>query len=192
LSIQEDVNYIKKALSGDEKVLESAFKLETIYKKHKLKIGIALLAIIVFFAGKSIEQNMQQSALLEANTAFLTLQNTPSDSNALKILQEKNPALFELFSYKEAVKNQDSQALKALSSSKSSIISDVSSYQASIVNKKPSNSVLYNDMALLTQGYLALNSGNSKVALLKFSQIDEHSSLAKIRGLLKHSTLKVQ
>jgi hypothetical protein len=190
LSIQDDVNYIKKELSGDEKVLESAFKIEGIYKKHKLKLGIALIAFVVFFAGKSIEQNMHESALLEANKAFLTLQKTPNDSEALKVLQNNNPALFELFTYKEAVQKKDIKALEALYSSKNIVISDASAYQASVIDKKPKDSVLYNDMALFTQGYVALESGDTKQAMLKLEQIDERSALATITGLLKHSTLK--
>jgi len=190
LNIKDNINYIKKELSGDEKVLESAFKLETIYKKHKLKLGIALLAFVVFFSGKAIENNMHESALLEANTAFLTLQKNPNDTKALKILQDNNPALFELFSYKEAVQNKDIKALESLYTSTNTVISDASAYQASVIEKKPKDSILYNDMALFTQGYVALENGDTKTAMLKLKQVDERSALATITGLLKHSTLK--
>ena len=38
MSIQSDINYVKSELSADEKVLESALKIETLYKKNKVLI----------------------------------------------------------------------------------------------------------------------------------------------------------
>ncbi|MDQ7085513.1 MAG: hypothetical protein Q9M36_11560 [Sulfurovum sp.] len=49
MSIKDDVNYVKKSLSSDEKVLESAFKLETLYRKHKVKLWGLAIALVVFF-----------------------------------------------------------------------------------------------------------------------------------------------
>ena len=48
MSIKDDVKYVKTELSGDEKVLESAFKLETLYKKYKFVIWGAAAALVPF------------------------------------------------------------------------------------------------------------------------------------------------
>lgn len=190
MSIQDDVNYIKKELSGDEKILESAFKIETLYKKHKVKVGAGILAVFVFFAGTAIQENMHEAKLLEANKAFLSLEENANDAEALKNLKENNPALFDLYSYTQAVKNKDTKALDALATSKNTVISDVSAYASSMLNEKPNDSVLYNDMALFTQAYLAIDAGDTKSAKVKLDQIDERSPLATITGFLKHSTIK--
>ncbi|SFV64974.1 hypothetical protein MNB_SV-13-1678 [hydrothermal vent metagenome] len=190
MSLKDDVNYIKKELSGDEKVLESAFKIETLYRKHKLKFAVALVAVVVFFAGKGIEGNMKESALLEANKAFMTLQVKADDKEALATLKENNPALFDVYSYTQAVKDKDIKTLEALSTSKNAVISDASAYHASILKNKPKSSMLYDDMVLFTQGYLAIKEGKGNVAKVKLEQIDERSPLATITGFLKHSMIK--
>ncbi len=87
VSIKDDVNYVKKELSGDEKVLESAFKLETLYKKHKLKIWGAAIALILFFGGTAAMDAMHEAKLVKANEAFLTLQTNADDAATLKTHQ---------------------------------------------------------------------------------------------------------
>ena len=77
---------VKKELSGDEKVLESVFKLETLYRKYKYIIWVIVLGLILFFVGKTVMQSMHEAKLEEANTAFLTLQKNDSDTQALATL----------------------------------------------------------------------------------------------------------
>ena len=181
---------VKKELSGDEKVLESAFKLETLYKKHKLKLWGLIIALVVFFGGRAIQESMHQAKLVTANEAFLTLQTNSTDSDALKVLKENNPALLELFSYAEAVKNKDTKALESLGASKNAVINDVSKYTAGVLNRKPVDSVLYNELALFEEAYLSIVAGDAKTAQAKLDLIDDRSPLAVIKGFLKHSLIK--
>ena len=192
MSIKDDVNYVKKELSGDEKVLESAFKLETLYKKHKFKIWGVAAALVIFFGGKAIQESMHEAQLKTANEAFLVLQQNPTDKASFKILEENNPALLELFFYAQAVKNQDAKTLKTLSSSKNEIIADASAYTAGVLNKKPVDSILYKEMALFEEAYLAIGAGDAKTAKEKLELIDERSPLAVITGFLKHSIIKAK
>jgi hypothetical protein len=192
VSIKDDVNYVKKELSGDEKVLESAFKLETLYKKHKFKIWGVAVALVLFFGGKAIQESMHEAQLKTANEAFLVLQQNPTDKASFKILEENNPALLELFFYSEAVKNQDAKTLKTLSSSKNEIIADASAYTAAVLDKKPVDSILYKEMALFEEAYLAIGAGDAKTAKEKLELIDERSPLAVITGFLKHSIIKAK
>jgi hypothetical protein len=83
VSIQDDVKYVKRELSGDEKVLESAFKLEELYKKYKLVIWAVIVAVILFFVGSTVMDGMKQAKLEDANNAFLTLQTKADDAQAL-------------------------------------------------------------------------------------------------------------
>lgn len=190
MSIKDDVNYVKKELSGDEKVLESAFKLETLYKKHKIKIWAVAVALVVFFGGKAIQQTMHASQLATANEAFLVLQSKPDDEAAFKTLKENNPALLELFFYAQAAKNHDAKTLGTLGNSKNAVISDASRYTAGALNKKPVDSKLYKEMSLLEEAYVAIEAGDKKMAREKLDMIDERSALAVVSGFLKHSTIK--
>ena len=86
MSIQDDVSYVKSELSGDEKILESAFKLETLYKKYKLFIWGTVAAVLLFFVGSTVMESMKEAKLADANEAFLTLQKKSDDASALKTL----------------------------------------------------------------------------------------------------------
>jgi len=181
---------IKKELSGDEKVLESAFKLETLYKKHKFKLWAIVIGLVVFFAGTAIQESMHESRLTKAHEAFVSLQVNSDDASALKTLKENNPALFELYSYAQASKKQDTKALEALIHSKNAVIADASAYTVGVLKKKPVDSTLYAEMSLFQEAYLAIKSGDAKVAQSKLEEIDERSALAVISGFLKHSIIK--
>ena len=184
-----DIADVKKELSSDEKILESAFKIETIYKKYKLMIWGIVIVLLLFFAGTKIMEAMKQAKLEEANRVFLTLQHKADDTSALAILKEKNPALYELFTYSQATKNKNIKVLNVLTSSSNEVVSDVSKYTAAAIEKNPVYSKLYKEMALLEEAYLALKSGDIKNAKSKLALIDDRSSLSTLAQLLKHATL---
>ncbi|WP_309499488.1 hypothetical protein [Sulfurovum sp.] len=192
MSIKDNVNFVKTELSGDEKVLESAFRLESLYRKHKVKLWGAVVVVVLYFGVQLAMTAIHETKLAEANEAFLTLQNKSDDANALKILKENNFELFELYSFAQAVQKQDMKALESLSASRNTVIADASNYTAAILNKKPTDSKLYNEMALFVDAYLAIGAGNVKMAKDKLELIDERSSLSVISGFLKHSTIKAQ
>ena len=162
----------------------------TLYKKHKIKIWVGVAALVFFFVGKSVEQNLQEAQLHAANQALLTLQSDADNTKALDILKENNPALFELYTFAKAAQNQDAKTLEGLSKSSNSIIADISTYSAATLNKQASSSALYQDMATLNEAYLAIKAGDKKVAQAKLEDIDERSPLASVSQLLKHSTIK--
>lgn len=190
VSIKDDVNYVKRELSGDEKVLESAFKLESLYKKYKFQLWGVIVVVILFFGGRSVMSVLHEAKLEKANEAFLTLQRNRDDTDALKVLQENNPALLELYHYAQAVKKEDVKTLESLSSSTNSVVADASAYTAGVLNKKPVDSKLYKEMSLFEEAYLAILAGDAKTAQNKLELIDDRSSLSVIKEFLKHSTIK--
>jgi len=192
LSIKDDVKYVKKELSADEQVLESALKLETLYNKHKRKIWTILVLIILLFVGKIVFDVVQDSRMNSANEALLVLQKDPKNSEALSALQSNNPALYELYSYSEAVKSKDSKTLDELAKSKNSLIADISQYSGQVLASKSSDSVYYREMSLLEDAYLALKTGKTEEAKEKLELIDARSPVAPIADLLKHYTIKGQ
>jgi uncharacterized membrane protein (DUF106 family) len=192
VSIQDDVKYVKKELSGDEKVLESAFKIEELYKKYKFVIWAVVVAVFLLFVGSTVMDAMKQSKLEDANSAFLTLQNKSDDAEALKTLKSKNPALFELYTFSKAAKERDVKALNALSSSKNSIISDSAKYTIAAIDKKPVDSKLYKEMSLLEEAYTSIKAGDIKNAKAKLELIDGRSPVSMLARLLEHSSIKAK
>ncbi len=192
MNIADAKEEIKKEFSSDEKVLESAFKLETLYKKYKVLLWTVVIVLLLAFAGKTTMDAIKTASLAEANKAFLTLQANPDDAAALATLKEKNPALYDLYTFSQATKNKDSKSLAELSGSSDPIISDMSAYTAAVLDNKSIDSQLYREMALLEQAYLAIKAGDTKNAKLKLELIDERSPLYTLASLLKHSVLKVK
>ncbi len=192
MSIKDDVNYVKTELSGDEKVLESVFKLETFYKKNKLSIWGLVAAILFYFVITMGMDAVHQSKLEAANQAFLTLQQKPEDKAALAVLKEKNPALYELYMFSKAAKAQDVKALAPIAKGKDEILADMSRYTVAAIEMKPVDSKLYKELAILESAYLDIKAGKVKKAKERLSLIDARSPLAAFAKLLEHSTLKAK
>jgi len=181
---------VKQELSSDEKVLESAFKLETFYKKYRVALWSFVAVVALFFIGRSIINVMEETRLTEANSALLTLQKNPEDSAALDTLKKKNPALFELYSYAQAAKKRDKAVLSTLSQSNNTVVSDASRYTLAVMEEKTTDSALYKEMTLLEEAYLAIQNKEIKKAEEKLGMIDPRSPVATLAQLLKHSMIK--
>lgn len=190
MNIQDNVNYVKKELSGDEKVLESVLKAETLYNKHKRKVWALLALLLLLFAGKETISAIHNAKLQSANEAFLLLKKDPKNSEALERLRSKNPALFELYSYREAIESKDAKKLDELAGSKNPLIADISRYSSRVLASKSSDSVYYKEMSLIEDAYIALKAGKREEAKAKLELIDTRSPVAQVAELLKHYTIK--
>ena len=192
MSIQETINDVKKELSSDEQMLASAFKLEKIYKEHKIKLFSLVALAALYFGGTAIMKNIEEQKLVTANSAYLTLSKDSKNEKALAELKSNNPALFELYTYQEAIKAEDKETLKTLSSSKNSIIADMSAYHAAILEGKPIESELNSDVALVNNAYLLINEGKITEAKEQIELISEESPVYDISKMIKHYTIKGQ
>jgi len=190
VSIQDNIKYAGKELSGDEKMLESTLKLEAFYNKHKKVIWIVIALIVALFIIKPLYNGYKAMQLDNANEALIALQKDPKNLKTLEVLRSKNRALFELYSYSEAIKKRDTATLKTLSKSKNSLISDISSYHTSILESKSSDSQYYKELSMLEDAYINIKSGDIKGAKEKLELIDARSPVAPVADLLKHYTIK--
>lgn len=188
--IHVTINDVKKELSGDEQMLASAFKVEKLYKKHKLKIFAVVGITIAYFAGTAIVENMAQEKRETANTAYLVLEKDAKDSTALDTLKTNNPALFELFTYQEAVKNADATALKSLSTSTNEIIADLAGYHLAVVEGTSSDSKYHADVSKIHNAALLIKEGKTTDAQAELELISEESPVYNISKMIKHYNVK--
>ncbi|CAA6821327.1 MAG: Unknown protein [uncultured Sulfurovum sp.] len=184
------IDDVKKELSSDEQMLASAFKAEKIYKKHKLKIFIVVGLAIAYFAGTAIMDAITQNKQETANTAYLSLQENSKDTSALNILKENNPALFELFTYQEAIKATDTSSLESLSKSENKIIADLATYHLSIITDKTSESKYYSDVAKIHNAGLLIQDNKLIEAKEELELISEESPVYNISKMIKHYSIK--
>jgi hypothetical protein len=192
LSIQDTLNEAKKELSSDEQILVSAFKLEKLYKKHKIKLFSIIAIVALYFGGTAIMNSIQHQKLVVANSAYLTLLKDANNTQALADLQSNNPKLFELYTYQKAMNNLDTTALKELASSKNEIIADLSAYDLAIIEGKPAKSEYLEDVALVNNAYLLIKEGKMKEAKEQLDMINEESPVFNIAKIIKHYTIKGQ
>jgi hypothetical protein len=192
VSIKDDVNYVKTELSSDEKVLESAFKLESLYKKYKTVIWGAGIIGLLYFVTITGMDALHRSKLEAANQALLTLQQKPDDAQALQVLQEKNPALYELHLFSKAADSEDVQTLSKIAQSKDTILADMSRYSKGAIEERPVDSKIYKELSYLEEAYIAIKAGNKEEAKRKLELIDARSAAATFARLLGHATLKAK
>ncbi len=186
MSIKDELHLVKEELSSDEKILESAFKLERVYKKYKYLIWGVVIGVVLFFGGRAAWEAYQQSKRLAANEALLTLQNDPKNSAALEKLKTNNPALFELYTLSTAMEKGSVDTLKGLESNGDAMIADLARYHAAVWQKKAADSTYYHDLSIVEEAYLALKAGDKATARSKLALLDEQSPVAQIAQLLKH------
>ncbi len=184
------IKEVKEEFSADEQMLMSAFKLEKFYKKHKIKIFSIIVVLLLAFSISQISKFIEESRLNSANEAYLTLLKDSKNSEALNILKEKNPILFELYSYNRAVKNGNLKELESLKKSKNSTISDISNYHLAVMQQRDVSSKLYNDMAIVNSANLLIKQGKMVEARNQLALIDEKSPLYNISKIIKHYTIK--
>lgn len=192
MSITETINEAKKELSNDEHILASAFKLEKLYQKHKLKLFTVIAVVVLYFVGTTIMNSFKEQKLVAANSALLSLEKDANNTTALNELKSNNPALFELYSYKKAIKNADTTTLKTLSKSKNEIIADIATYHLDVLEAKPSQSKLYSDVSHVNNAYLLIKEGKITQAKEELELISEDSPVHNIAQIIKHYTIKGQ
>jgi hypothetical protein len=190
MDIKRNLEEVKKELSADEQMLASAFKIEKFYKKHKIKIISAVSAIVLFVIGTQIVDAIERSRLESANSAYLTLLKNPNDKEALETLKSKNPKLFELYSYSQAVKNRDTKALESITKSQNDILKDTSSYHLGVLEQREVNSKFYSDFAIIYNSYLAIKSHNIEEAKNQLALIESNSPLFNMAQIIQHYTIK--
>ena len=190
MNIQDGIKEVKKEFSSDEQILVSAFKLEKFYKKNKIAIFTVVGLLVAFFSIKGVMGVIEESRLNSANEAYLVLQKDANNSQALETLKSKNPKLFELYSYTQAVKNRDIKTLQTLTNSKNEFISDMSSYHLSILDGKEADSELYKDFALVHNAYLYIKDKRLEEARNQLALIDEKSPIYSISKIIRHYTIK--
>jgi hypothetical protein len=190
LSIQDNINEAKEQFESDEKMLASAFKLEKFYKKYKLLILGTVGAVVLFFGGRSMMDMVEANRLASANEAYIKLSIDATDTTALAELKDKNPVLFELFEYKNAMESNNTELLQTLSSSENEIVSDISGYHLAIMKGTAVSSKLYAEVALLNNAHLLIKEGKISEANDELSSIEESSPLYNISKIMKHYTIK--
>ena len=195
MGLKENVEAIKQELSTEEQFLESVIKAEGFFKKYK-KLLIALTAVIVVAAlAYGVTDYIKNKNLREANEALAALQANPKDSAALDTLKSKNPALYALFSFSQAVKSNDVKKLEEIEKSlKDPVLKDLAAFQSASLKEDEKALTAYaqkqdamlREIAVLDDAFLLFQQGKSKEAREMLNQIPVTSTLYQVVQSFMH------
>ena len=189
MSLKDDVKFVKEELSSDEKILESAFRLEKFYRKHRFKIYALLALIVLGWGGKVAYDGYQDHKKTVANQALLVLEKNPSDRKALEELKNNNPRLYQLYLYSTAVDQGKPELLKETAASGDARLTDLSRYHEAVLAAKAGDSRYYQDLSRIEKAYLALKAGKKEEARTLLALIGENSPVAGVARLLRHAAM---
>ena len=196
MSIKEDLKAVKEELNTEEQFLEGLIRAERFYKKYKKPIITVAVIAVIAFVSFSIKTYIDESNLKAANEAYLKLIKNPNDTDAAKILKDKNINLYYAYRLQVASKKNDTDIFKEVKdNAKDKYLSDLASYQLASLSKKSdklngyidnSKAGLLKNFALLEDAYLLLKEKKKVQAKIKLSSIEVDSPLKNIAKNLEH------
>ncbi|WP_187648159.1 hypothetical protein [Nitrosophilus labii] len=198
MGVKENIEYIKEELSNEEKMLEQIVKAERFYKRHKKTLITLIFAAILGFMAYVGYELVREHNLKLSNEAYLKLLANPKDSEALKTLKEKNPTLYTVFEFREAIKNNDAKKLEEIASKDISIISNIAKYQAASLLREQEKLKSYQfdqkailrDLAILDEAFLLYEKDSIKEAREKLKNVKENSIVYPYAQFLLHYGIK--
>lgn len=195
MSIKEDIKAVKEEITAEEQFLETVIKSERFLKKYKKPLIATASVIVSAFLIYAVYNYVKERNFKISNQAYLTLQKNPNDKEALETLKEKNPNLYMVFLFHQALKENSPQALeKVLGALKDENLKDIALYQiASLKADKNAldsyamrKEAILKDFALLDEGYLLFKEGKIKEGKEKLSMISLSSPLQGLVQSLNH------
>jgi len=187
MSLQENIDYVKKEISAEESFMESFFKIEKFYKKYKLRIIIIAIIATIGTIGYYASNYIALQNKIEANKVFNQLLENPNNKEALASLKEKNLKLYNiaLFMQNSSAPN-DIEFLKELSQYSQAIKEQNIDKLTSTIE---SQDFLLKDFALFNKALLLVKKQKFKEAKKSLKQISQQSNLNVLAKMLEHYLL---
>ena len=198
MSLKQDIEMVKEELNSEEKFFEKAVITEKFIKKYKnLMIG-SVVAVVLLVAGNVAYSINKQNTLDEANSALLSLEKDASNKNALATLKASSPALYDVWTYSQAIANNDVKALEALKNSKTELIGDLVAYELAtetkdikaLENYSSKSDAIYKDLATIQEAVILMQESKIDESHKTLSQISIQSPLAQVANALMHYGVK--
>ena len=190
MGIKENLEAVKSEFKADEKLFESAFRIERLIKKYKFVLIGLLVALVGGFAYMQVQAKMQASRALKASEIYTQLLRSPNNQALIDALGKNAPELQALFLLSQAIKNSDATELKAMSESKDKFIADFALYELASLRKDDAalGAVRgsFGDLAKIQRAYLLFGQKRYKEAHEILESIDPASPLREVAKVYLH------
>ncbi len=198
MSLKEKVDFVKEELSSEEKFFEKAVVTERFFKKYKKSIITVLSAVVVLALANVAYEVKEKNRIEEANAKLALLMKNPTDLKAQNELKELSPRLFALWSFAQAIANNDTKKLNELKSSKLPVIDDISEYEVALSDQKVAElekyalkqNAIYKDLAKVEAAIIYMNKNEIQKAREELTGISESSPLKGVVAVLNHYGVK--
>ncbi|WP_200762394.1 hypothetical protein [Nitrosophilus alvini] len=198
MSTKENIQILKEELSNEEKFLEQIIKVERFYKKYKkVIIGICIVAIVAALGYTAYDLKVSHD-LKVSNEAYIKLQQNPEDKEALMLLKEKNPSLYNAFVFQKALQKNDAEILKSIAAKNINVLSDIAKYQYAAISKdekvlkdyRYTQDALLKDLAVLDEAFLLFKEKKIEEGKKLLESVPENSPAKIFAKFLLHYSVK--
>lgn len=191
MNLKQDLEKVKNEFKSDEKIFESAFKVERFFKKYKYLLIVILVAVVVFVAYIQISSMMQESKAQKATEFYTKLLNEPNNQALRDGLEKNSPELFLLFRLAQAMKNGNEEELAELGKSKNQLVAALAKYQNATLKKDlvalaEVKEEYFLDLAKIQQAFLLIQNNKVQESHELLQSITEGSPLKEVAKTLLH------
>lgn len=196
MDIKKNWQQVQEEFKGDEKLLESAFRLEKLYHRYKYILWLGVAVVVLWIAYTRFLEYKQEKKSQEITAIYNEVLQNPSNVAVLDRLKQASQSLYDLYTYAQALKNKDTKTLQSLSHSTNPLVRSLSSYyyasyQRDLKALQTLNLPAMYDLIALQRAYLLQKESNHAQEVQRIlSAITPTSNLYQIATLLKHYPAK--
>ena len=92
MALKDKLNYVKDELSGDEKLLENAFRIESFIRKNRKKLISIVIILVIGISSYNIYGALKESSTKKSSDIFTKLisdtENRELQENVIKSNRE--------------------------------------------------------------------------------------------------------
>ncbi len=177
-----------------ETLFEKFFFLERFYNKNKKKIIFSVAVTVLGGFAYLVDNMLDEYRADTVNQAYYNYQQGIEPERSLAIIKEFNSKLYNLIIFSKTMKENNSSKLEEFAKSEDRIISDLAQYQLYSLKKETQKlneysykeRAIFRDLAIISESYSLINSGDIEQAHNRLSFIEETSPVRDLANYLQH------
>lgn len=181
---------IKQEFEQDEKILESAFRLERLVKKYKYYLVALVVAIIAWAGYKAAYSAVVENKAQKISALYTELTQNPDNTLLQEQLRLESKELYDLYTLMRLDLTQESAEarLMELVDSPNPLVKELATYELASLKQENLSQVsgAMADFAKIQQAYLYLNKKQILEARKELESIGLDSALYGIASQMKH------
>ncbi|WP_027327513.1 hypothetical protein [Helicobacter pametensis] len=179
MNVKNNFNQVKQEFNNDEKVLESAFRLEAFFKRNRKWLFGALAIGVVLIVSYQIKDYLAEKRALRITQIFDQIHQDGVSDDLMNQLKKEGGELYEFVLLSEALKHNQQKDLEVLQKSSNSFIASYASYELGSLSQNfdHKNYGEFKDLVVLQEGYLLNSRKEFKEASKKLDAIEPTSEL---------------